>query len=365
MTSFDLQELVRPELAELRPYLPHGGEYAVRLDANEAPPLLSAEGRRRLAEVAARTAWERYPDATHRELRAALAKRCGVTPDQILVGVGSDEIITLLLTALTRPKAGAEEAVVLTTAPTFVMYRASARARGLSVVEVPLDDAWDLDEAAMLGALERVQPNVVFIASPNNPTGTLMDRGRLTRCIEAARRSLVVVDEAYIDYADRNQLDLLQRFDNVAILRTLSKIGFAALRIGWLVGSPALVSELDKIRLPYNLPTPCQAMATVALTELHAEIDATCQQVVRERELLRSALAELPGVRFSASQANFLWFETERDGRELFEALGARGILVRSFHGRGGRLDRYLRVTVGAPEENRRFLEALRGALKG
>lgn len=363
MIPFDLQQLLRPELTELRPYLPHQGSYAVRLDANEAPPLLSPAALDRLARAAAETSWERYPDATLRRLREAIAQRCRVRPDQVLVGVGSDEIITLLLTALARPKPPAHEATVLTTSPTFVMYRASARARGLRVVEVPLDEAWDLDEHASLRALELTDPNVVFIASPNNPTGTMVSPDRLARFIEAARRSLVVVDEAYVDYADRAQLDLLERYDNVAILRTLSKVGFAALRVGWLLGRPELIAELDKTRLPYNLPTASQNLATLALTDLSPEIDATCEAVVREREQLRRALEELPGVRLSDSQANFLWFETQREGRDLFEGLGARGVLVRSFHGRGGRLDRCLRVTIGTPAQNRRFLEALKETL--
>lgn len=363
MIPFDLQQLLRPELTELRPYLPHQGSYEVRLDANEAPPLLSPGAQERLARAAAETPWERYPDATLQRLRSAIARRCRVRPEQVLVGVGSDEIITLLLTALARPKPPAHEATVLTTAPTFVMYRSSARARGLRVVEVPLDDAWDLDEQASLRALELTDPNVVFLASPNNPTGTMVSPDRLTRFIEAARRSLVVVDEAYVDYANRDQLALLDRYDNVAILRTLSKVGFAALRVGWLLGRPDLIAELDKARLPYNIPTLSQNLATIALTELTSEIDATCRTVAGEREQLRHAMEQLPGVRLSDSQANFLWFEIERDGREVFEGLGARGVLVRSFHGKGGRLDRCLRVTLGTPDQNRRFLEALKETL--
>lgn len=364
MTPFDLRSLLRPELAELQPYLPHAGSYEVRLDANEAPPLLSPDGIERLTRAAAATSWHRYPDATQGELRRAIAQRCGARPEEVLVGVGSDELITLLLTVLTRPKASAEEAVVLTATPTFVMYRSSARARGLRVAEVPLDADWDLDETASLRALEVADPNVVFLASPNNPTGTMITEARLVRFIEAARRSLVVVDEAYVDYADRDQLALLRKYDNVAILRTLSKVGFAALRVGWLLGSPDLVAELDKARLPYNIPSPCQHLATLALTELSGEIDATCRAVTAERRRLEEAVATLPGIRLANSQANFLWLETDRGAAELWNALRQRGILVRSFHARGGRLARCLRVTIGTPEENDAFLTALRETLE-
>lgn len=363
MTSFDPKGLLRPEFSELSAYLPHIGDYAVRLDANEAPPLLSAGARERLARAAADTAWERYPDATQRVLREAIARRCGVPPEHVLAGVGSDELIALLLTALAPSDAGSGAATVLTLAPTFVMYKLSARARGLSVREVPLDDAWDLDEHATLQAVERLEPKVVFVATPNNPTGTMVTAERLERLVEAAPRSLVVVDEAYVDYADRNQLDLLERYDNVAVLRTLSKVGFAALRVGWLIGRADLIAELDKARLPYNLPSVSQALASLALTELADEIGATCRAVIAERQRVTAALRRLPGVRPTESQANFVWFETEHDAGQLFEALGQRGVLVRSFHSRGGRLGRCLRVTIGTPDQNTAFLTALEASL--
>lgn len=363
MTASDPKQLFRPELSELSPYLPHAGTYAIRLDANEAPPLSNPTARERLARAAAATAWERYPDATQHALREAIARRCGVLPDQILVGVGSDEIIALLLTTLAPPGNDSHRIGVLTLEPTFVMYRLSARARGLKVHEVPLDAGWDLDEAATLKAVEALEPLVIFVASPNNPTGTMVTPERLTRLVEAAPRSLVMIDEAYVDYASRNQLDFLHRYDNVAVLRTLSKVGFAALRVGWMIARADLVAELDKVRLPYNLPSVSQALATIALTELAAEIDATCRLVIEERQRVTAALARMPGIRPTESQANFVWFETERNAGDLFAALGQRGILVRSFHGRGGRLERCLRVTIGTPEQNSAFLSALEDCL--
>jgi histidinol-phosphate aminotransferase len=359
--TFDTTSLLRPELAELKAYVPVPGQFDVRLDANEAPALLSAAARARLAEVAGAVVWERYPDATIGSLRDAIAARCSVTSDQVLVGVGSDEIITLLLTALAKPKG--HEPTILTTTPSFVMYRMSARVRGQRVVEVPLDHHWDLNEDAMLRAIDLAEPSLLFIASPNNPTSTMADPGRLARIIEGAGKALVVVDEAYVDYSNRNQLELLERYENVAVLRTLSKIGFAALRVGWLLGRPALVRELDKARLPYNIPTPSQALARVALTELHEEIAATCRAVVAERERVALALGALEGVRVAPSQANFLWFETDRDAAPLYDGLAQRGVLIRSFHNRGGRLAHCLRVTIGTREENDRFLETFRACL--
>lgn len=363
MRSFDLQTILRDELGELKAYTPSPGSYEVRLDANEAPPLLSPEAKKRLAEVAGKVAWERYPDASQKELRKAIAHHHGCKPNQVLAGVGSDEIITLLLTVATRLKNKAPAPTLVTTTPTFVMYRLSARVRGQRVMEVPLDESWDLDEAGMLRAVEMAAPNMLFIASPNNPTGTMVETERLERLVEAAADSLVVIDEAYVNYSDRDQLGLLERYENVAILRTLSKVGFAALRVGWILAHPKLIAELDKARLPYNIPSLSQSLAAVALTELGAEIEATCTTVKAERERVASAMNAMARITVVPSQANFLWFELETPAGELFTRLAKNGVLVRSFHGRGGRLERYLRVTIGTKEENDRFLDALRESL--
>lgn len=359
-TGLPFSEVLRPELADLAAYAPHPGEFAIRLDANEAPPLLSEAARSRLAAVAAETAFARYPDAGLEKLREALAARSGVTPAEILPGVGSDEIIALLLTALSQPRRGSDAVQLVTTTPTFVMYRMSAKVRGQRVLEVPLDERWDLSESAMLSAIRIAEPSLIFIASPNNPTSNQVSRERLARVIEAAPRSLVVIDEAYVDYSAENQLELYARYENVAILRTLSKIGFAALRVGWLIARPDAVRELDKVRLPYNLPTLSQTLGTLAVTELAPEIESTVRVVVRERARLAERLDTLPNVVVTPSQANFLWLRSERPAGELFEALSARGILVRSFHSRGGRLANQLRVTIGSPQENDAFFDAYR-----
>lgn len=360
MPELSLEELVVPQMADLSAYVPEQGQYAVRLDANEAPALLGAEARARLAEEAAGTAWERYPDATARELRAAIAAHSGVTAEEVLVGVGSDEVIALLLTVLARPRGRAPQATLVTTTPTFVMYRLSAKVRGIKAIEVPLDAGWNLAVDSMLKAIEIAAPNLVFIASPNNPTGTTASVAELERVIEAADGALVVIDEAYVDYARGDRLELYRRHDNVAVLRTLSKIGFAALRLGWLLGRPELVTELDKARLPYNLSAPTQRLGRVVLTELGGEIERIRRTVVEERERIAGELSSVQRVEVTPSEANFLWVRTERPAGEVFEALAARGILVRSFHQRGGRLAHQLRVTIGRRDENDAFVSALR-----
>jgi histidinol-phosphate aminotransferase len=227
------------------------------------------------------------------------------------------------------------------------------------VLEVPLDPSWDLSIDALKSAIAMAAPSLVFIASPNNPTGNLMSKDRLEQLITAAPESLFVIDEAYIAYSDRDQLDLYRRYENVSILRTLSKVGFAAFRLGFLLARPEVIAELDKVRLPYNVPTPTQRVAELAFTELAPEVSRITGEVKAERARLAARLAELPRLQPTPSQANFLWVRSERPAAELYEALKARSILVRSFHSRGGRLANQLRITIGTPAENDQLYAAL------
>jgi histidinol-phosphate aminotransferase len=361
MTARFFDPLLRAELSELRSYEPHAGSFEVRLDANEAPPLLSAEASAALASAMIPAQYNRYPDPRATALRAAIAASSGASPDEILVGTGSDEIIALLLTALDRPRAKAPAASIVTPSPTFVMYRLSARARGFKVVEVPLDAAWDLDENGMKRAVEFARPNLIFVATPNNPTGTRVSVERLRAVIEAAPEALVIVDEAYVDFAGAGageQIALRAAYPNVAVLRTLSKVGFAALRVGWLVGPAELVREIDKTRQPYNLPTPSQQGATFVLRDLGAEITRMRDLIVGERARLAAGLSAL-GFSVTPSEANFLWVDCERPANEVVSALAARGVLVKSFGASGGRLLKRMRITVGLPGENDRLLHEI------
>lgn len=353
-----IRALVRDELGELSPYVPHGGDFAVRLDANEAPDLFSDAAKERLARAAIEPSLARYPDPLARELKDAIAARVGARTEELVIGVGSDEVIALLVTALDRARPRGRPAIV-TLSPTFVMYAVSARARGFQVVQVPLDAEWHLSVPSMKKAIEASSPAVVFLASPNNPTGNAFRTDDLRAVIEAAQQSLVVLDEAYGAYADADLRALFETYPNVALLGTLSKIGLASLRVGWLRAHPELAHELDKVRQPYNVPAVTQRMATVALTELGAELARTVAIVRAERARVAIELGAL-GWMVTPSDANFLWARTPKPAGETWEALKARSILVRSFHDRGGRLAQQLRVTIGTPAENDRFLAAVK-----
>ncbi|MFO0659506.1 MAG: histidinol-phosphate transaminase [Polyangiaceae bacterium] len=359
MGTFSLDSLIRPELNELSAYVPHPGDFEVRLDANEAPDFWSKQARERLGQATNEVLLSRYPDATTVRLRESLARRLGARAEELVLGTGSDEIIALLLSALSRPRANSRNPIIVTLTPTFVMYRMSARARGFQVIEVPLDESWQLDVKAVRRAVEALEPSMVFIATPNNPTGNLMNQTAIKEIVEAAPQSLVLIDEAYGAYARVSHADWLTRYPNVALLGTLSKIGLAALRVGWLRGSTALVDAIDKIRQPYNLPTLSQHLASVALNELGEEIDRAVNEVISERERVSTELTGL-GMVVTPSAANFVWVQTQQPAVEVFEQLKSKSILVRSFHQRGGRLARQLRITIGTREENDRLLEALR-----
>jgi histidinol-phosphate aminotransferase len=275
------------------------------------------------------------------------------------VGTGSDEVISLLMTAVARPRAPAPQAVVVAPVPTFVMYRITAKAHGAKPVEVPLDAGWDLDAASMGHAIEMMRPSLVFVASPNNPTGNRMSADRLERLVASASDALFVLDEAYVDYAGESLRSWRERHPRLGILRTLSKVGLAALRIGWLEADEALVREVDKVRQPFNVSATSQAAAAAVLADAWDDVRAHVQGVVRERERVSAAVRAMPGFDVTPSDANFVWIGTPRPAAETTAALLARGVLVRSFHAAGGRLQNRMRVTIGTAAENDAFLEAL------
>lgn len=391
--------LLRPELAELASYVPHDPPgIEVKLDANEAPPCSPAV-REVVARAVAEVALERYPDPRALRLKEAIAKRTGAKPDALLIGTGSDEVIALVTNALAWPRRRNTQGVVLTPTPTFVMYRVTARAHGMKPVEVPLDSTWDLDVGMTKRAIAMMQPSVVFVASPNNPTGNRMSLDRLEEIVKAAASgssgagratvaperaransamaammlsatgaegggggAFVIVDEAYVDYAgpDASVRGWRERHPHLGILRTVSKVGLAALRVGWLEADAALVAEIDKTRQPFNVSATSQAAAAAVLEEAWDEIQAGVARVVTAREKLSAAIAELEGFSVTPSAANFVWVKTPAPSEHVFAQLVQDGILVRSFHKSGGRLGSQLRITVGDDAQHDRLLASLK-----
>jgi histidinol-phosphate aminotransferase len=345
-------------LAELKPYVPDPTKVPIRLDANEAPallPTLSETERALLRDALLGVEPARYPDVRANALRAAIAKKIGVSGDQLVLGVGSDEVIAILLATL-----GKGSPAILVPTPTFVMYRVSARVHGYQVIEVPLDGDWDLDTERMVAAIETHAPAVTFLATPNNPTSGIFSQARIEAVIAASKKGIVVVDEAYLAFrgaVPTTGLELLKQHSNVVVFRTLSKIGLAALRVGFAVAHPLLAGEMEKVRLPYDLPSYSQAAAVCALGPLAPAIERHVASIVAERGRLLGELAKIPRVHHGRTDANFVWLGLEKgNAPEVVAALKDKGIMVRGFPAWRDRI----RVTVGTREEDDRFLEALR-----
>jgi histidinol-phosphate aminotransferase len=361
-----LQALLRPETTALSTTTSPRVADAIRLDSNEAPPPRSPVIRDTALAAFGRIALERYPDPHATRLRDQVARRTGAKPEELVFGSGSDEVIALIAATFARPRGGQAKGVVLSPGPSFPQYRRLALIYGLAHVEVPLDDAWDLDVASMRAAIAETRPSIVYIASPNNPTSNAMDRSRLEAVIEAAEGTFVVVDEAYRAFAapspggDNSVRRLRERHRNLGILGTLSKIGMAALRVGWLEADPAIVAEIDKVREPFNLSASSQEAAASVLELAWDEVQAHVRDVVQWRNDLAAAVASLPGYDVTPSSANFLWVRVAGSAIDVASELARRGILVRAFPQGGARLQAQLRITVGTPAENEALLGALR-----
>ncbi len=355
--SVPLRQLLRAELSSLEAYRVPTEPPPVKLDANESPWPLPDLARRRFAELTQRIAFHRYPDGRATACRNALANRHGGDPDAYVLGSGSDELIALLGTALCTPKDGQDKPVALYPEPTFVMYGVTSRAHGWKTAAVPLDGNWQLDDDAMSGAIDKTRPNIVYYASPNNPTGNVFSPASIEALIRRFPDMLHVIDEAYVAYAERSLADWCDRFSNVAVMGTLSKIGLAAIRFGWMRMHPALAAEVDKVRQPFNLNVLTQEIAVLALTELAPVFQAQVEQVVNERARLGSALNALDGLHVYPSAANFVLVRVDEDAAGLGERLLASGVAVRRFS--GTRLAGHIRITVGTPEENDLLLASL------
>lgn len=340
-----IRRLVRKEIATLRPYEAAEVPCRIKLDANESP----YDFRNHIGSAFG-VSTNRYPDPEAKEIRRLYGRTIGIRPEQILQGNGSDELIALLIEVFGGP--------VLYPVPTFSMYGVIAQILGQKKIEVPLDRSFDLDDRAMLRLLRSRKPALVFLSSPNNPTGNCFSTDRILRVVDKAP-GIVVVDEAYHAFAsDTGLLPLLKDYPNLVILRTLSKIGFAALRLGFLVGSAELVNEVNKVRLPFNVNALSQAVAVSALKEWE-RIRPKVSDIVRERDRLAAALSLMPGITAHPSEANFILFKVAGRDR-VHRALLSQGILVRNM---GPAVPGCLRVTVGTTKENNAFLRALARSL--
>ena len=357
-----IDQLIRPDIRALQPYHVQAADGFLKLDAMENPyqlPLrLRAELGLRLADVAL----NRYPVPTYQSLKERIKTTLGVPAGfDIVLGNGSDELIAMISIACARP--GAK---VLAPLPGFVMYAMSAQFAGLEFIGVPLQPDMTLDLPAMLTAISEHRPAVTYLAYPNNPTGTLYDAEAILQILRAVGpHGIVVVDEAYHPFAQTSFMARLPEFDNLVVMRTLSKQGLAGIRLGYMAASAALLTEFEKVRPPYNVNVLTEAAAEFALEH----IDLLNQQAAtlrQQRTALGAALAELPGVEVFPSAANFLLIRiggASKTANVVFADLLARKVLVKNVGKMHPLLDNCLRVTVSTADENAAFLAALGAVL--
>jgi histidinol-phosphate aminotransferase len=347
------QDLIRPEILSLKAYHVPNPDGMVKLDAMENPYVLPEDLRRELAGVLARVEANRYPDPAAGKLKEAVARSMGVPAGmQVMLGNGSDELIQIMALALAR--AGS---TMMYPSPTFVMYSMSAAYTGMKAVPVPLRRDFSFDAAAFIARIRAEKPALVFIAYPNNPTGVLYPQEDVAEVIRAAP-GLVCIDEAYHVFAGRSFMGRLGEFPNLVVLRTMSKLGLAGLRLGYLAGRPEWIEQFEKLRPPYNVGVLTQAAALFLLERL-AVFEDQAARIRADRSTLGPALAALPGMTVYPSEANFFLLRVP-DAPGVFEALKRQGVLVKNLH---PGLENCLRVTVGTPDENRILLAAMKEAL--
>ncbi|MDD2775711.1 MAG: histidinol-phosphate transaminase [Gallionella sp.] len=347
-----VNRLIRPEILALHAYHVPVSDGFIKLDAMENPYLVPQALRDEIAALVANAPVNRYPDPNPAALKQQIRDLLNL-PDgmDVLLGNGSDEIIQLLAMAVNQPNA-----TLLSVEPSFVMYKMIATFIGMRYVGVPLAADFSLDLPAMLAAIEREQPALIFLAYPNNPTGNLFSAADIEQILRAAT-GLVVVDEAYYAFADDSFVPRLSEFPNLLVMRTFSKLGMAGLRLGFLVGSATWLNELDKLRLPYNVGVLPQLVAS-KLLDHHDVLLQQAAQLKQDRSILLAQLGALSGVQVFPSQANFLLFRVA-NATAVFNALKARNILIKNLNGGHPALTDCLRVTIGTPAENVQFLTAL------
>ena len=358
MTEQDLiATVIRPEIRALSAYKVADASGYIKLDAMENPYTWPAEIKAEWLKTLYDAELNRYPDPEAKTL-CRILKEYNQIPEQskIILGNGSDEIIQLLLLALPA------NATVMAPEPSFVMYKQVALCLGLNYQGLPLQDNFELDLAATLSAIKSQQPEIIFLAYPNNPTGNLFDSDAIEKIIQLSN-GLVIIDEAYAPFTDFSFISQLTQYNNLLVMRTVSKLGLAGLRLGFIAGSQNIIKQLNKARLPYNINILTQCSAEFALSRPDIFAKQT-QAICHERARMFLQLSTIKAITPCPSAANFILFRTEKNkATDIFNALKEQGILIKNLSPQQGLLTDCLRVTIGKPDENNAFIKALKYAV--
>jgi histidinol-phosphate aminotransferase len=350
----DALDSIKPSVRAVKAYTLPAYRASLKLNQNENPWDAPAHIKEEVLRRFAARKWSQYPDFVPAELNRCLAGFAGWRPDGIIAGNGSNELIQALLMVTMEPGK-----TLLLSEPTFTLYRQVATVLGGEVENVFLTPDLEYDSAALQRFVAEKQPDVTIICSPNNPTGCVIDDATLRALLKTAR-GLVVIDEAYHEFAGRSVVPLLKEYENLIVLRTFSKaMAVAALRIGYLLASPDLVREIDKAVLPYNVNVFSQIAAEVAVENYESELRPLVRQIVSERDRVFAELNEIDGLAPVASHANFILVKSSTDPKRIFTEMLARDILIRDVSGYP-MLSEYFRFSLGTPEENDFVLKAIR-----
>lgn len=351
-----VQRLINPVIQSLQAYHVPPADGLLKLDAMENPYHWPEDLTQQWLAELETVEINRYPDPSAVALKQKIKSVMRIKKDlSIMLGNGSDEIIQIIAMALAQP-----DRVYMTPDPGFVMYRQISQVVNVRFKAVTLNKVdFTLDRKTILGAIKRDQPALIFIAYPNNPTGNLFDRDLILEMIAKAP-GLVVIDEAYYSFARESFIQDIDQFENLLVMRTLSKSGLAGLRLGYLIGPEVWLKELEKIRLPYNINSLTQKTATFILDHYHV-LEEQAQQICNSREKLFETLKDIEGIQVWPSKANFILFRaSNKKSDELYSGLKQGGVLIKNLHGANALLENCLRVTVGTEEQNAIFLETLR-----
>ncbi len=352
----DIKNLVREDIRNLVPYEPYLFSNVIKLDANENPYPFPPEVMQEVFSRLAGDVFTRYPDPWGRDLKGKIAEVTGVGAKNIILGNGSDELIQLILQTFGGPGRR-----VVIPVPTFTMYKIHGQITGTQPVEVPRDEKYGLQIDILLTEIKHPAAGVTFIATPNNPSGNCVPRDQIERIVKEVK-SLVVVDEAYIDFGGETCLPLLQNYPNLIILRSFSKVALAGLRVGYLLAHGDVTGELAKVKQPYNVNSFSQRTARVVL-DYWPVFREQVKTIIAERKRLEIELGSIPGIAVFPSEANFILFKVPVPAVELHQQLLEQGILVRKSLGSTHGLQDCLRVTVGTRQENDIFLEKIKRIL--
>lgn len=341
----NIKKLIRPNIRSLTAYNAKEIPCRIKLDANESPFGFKVDS----SVLKIKT--NRYPDPEAKELKNIISKNLGVKPENLLLGNGSDELIYYLITTFGGP--------VMYPVPTFSMYGIISQALNEKSIEIPLDEEFDLDMDKFLSAVKKQKPKLIFLSTPNNPTGNCFSSEKILKIIDVSK-GIVVIDEAYLPFASETGfLPLLKDYKNIVIMRTVSKIGMAGLRVGYLAADAEIIAVVNKIRLPFNVNSFSQAIAMQALKNKN-KLNSFIKMIVSERDRLFDKMSKIKNVQPYPSEANFILFKTKNSDK-IYNMLLKKGIIVKNMK---GVVNGCLRVTVGTKEENNAFLKAFKKEIR-